>query len=59
MSKGSSPRPLSVDHKTYGMRWEAVFRPRMQETPPCPRCGEIAPADIHTCAPTRTEAAHA
>jgi hypothetical protein len=45
MSKGSRPRPLAVDHKIYGMRWEAVFRPRMQEEE------DAAPAAPETATP--------
>lgn len=26
MSKGSKPRPYSVDQKTYDQRWEAIFK---------------------------------
>ena len=30
--KGSSPRPFSVDHKTFSDNWDAIFRkPSPQE----------------------------
>jgi uncharacterized OB-fold protein len=54
MSKGSRPRPKSVDADTFDARWGRTFGQ------PCPRCGKWLPpppADLHTCSPTR-EADH-
>lgn len=34
--KGSAPRPLSVDTKTYAARWEATFTPDAPPAPPSP-----------------------
>lgn len=47
MSKGSSPRPLAVDTRTYAARWEATFRPHPA---PVPVPSEIE-ADVQTPTP--------
>lgn len=45
MSKGSSPRPYSVDHKTFSSNWETIFAKNKVK---CPECGSTN-LDIEFC----------